>query len=495
MEERNVPNRIDRLEQIYREQLTQVFSAESVVPDTMPDVSGVLFADAQVCIRSGALSEGAAILEGSVVGTVVYLPEGEAAPQKLSIDIPVLMSFKNEKIGTDCRLVFSAESAGAEARAMNSRKVSLRAEVCADVTVYRESCIDLTADAGELTALEILPGDASFGFVRDIGEKTFTVADDVDLSSPIGQLLWFQTHPFAENCKRAGGKTILQGGIELQLMYLTPDSDAPCFETFRIPFSQLMDAAEDDASAAGVSLHTVSCFAEILPGLGRADSVSLEMQLAAQILYTGEQKLSFISDAYSLRRPLIITRDKLEATCPFGTDARKVSVKELIKTPEQASEILCVQLCATPCVFTQEGIKTTACVRILYRTESALRSVSKKIPVTFDAELYEEEYLYCKAICSEGFSSLQGEGIQLQFDVELTSSHAAKQRLEYVSHMELDTEGQYSSQDCPSVMAVRPGDRSLWELAKTYHSTVTLIESANADCAESDCFLLIPRGR
>ena len=71
MEERNVPNRIDRYEKVYKGQLSQVFSAESVVPDTMPDVGNILFADAQVYIRQMPL-----FAVGFVV--IVYLRMAQA---------------------------------------------------------------------------------------------------------------------------------------------------------------------------------------------------------------------------------------------------------------------------------------------------------------------------------------------------------------------------------------------------------------------------------
>ena len=495
MEERNVPSRIDRLEQIYREQLTQVFSAETVVPDTMPDAASILFSDAQVCIRSGTLSDGAAALEGTIVGVVVYLPEEGGAPQKLSVTVPVQMSAKNDRIGEDCRLLFSAELTGAEARALNSRKIAFRGEISADVAVFRQGVIDLTADTGDLASLECLPGEATVGFVRDIGEKLFTVADDLDLSSPVEQILWYQTRSFPENTKRLGGKVILQGSLELQLMYLPPEDDVPCFESFRVPFSQLMDSAEDDVLIAAVDLRTVSCFAEILPGLNRSDSISLELQLAAELLYVGEQKLSYVADAYSLRCPLLLTGDTLDAAAPYCAAAEKASVREFIKLLEPAERVLSVQHHMTPCVLTDEGVKTAACVCVVYKTESGLRSVMKKLPIVFSGDRAGSDCLYCKAVCLECAASVQGDGVDLRLDAGLTCVSAEKQPIKYVSHAEADAAAADGGGEHPSVMAVRPGDRSLWELAKTYHSTVALIESANADRTEADSFLLIPRGR
>ena len=494
MEEMPVPNRTNLLEQVCKERLTQVFSAEAVVPDTMPDAASVLFADAQVFIRSASLADGAATLEGTITGTVVYLPEGTVAPEKMNFTVPVSMSARNERIEDDCRLLFSAAVIGAEARAVNSRKLSFRSEICADMTVYRRSGIDLSVDTEALPALETLPGEAELGYITQIGEKTFTVADDLDLSAPIAQLLWYQTQFLPETARRVGGKTILQGVAELQLLYLPPDSDKPCYECRHVPFSQLIDADGDDETIAYVEFHPASCFVEIVPGLNRSEAISFEAQLTAQILYTAEKKLSYISDAYSLRCPVIIKRDRLEACGPFSAVSRKTTVREQLKLPEEPIEILSVQIAMTPCTVTDEAVKATAGVCILYRTETALRALMKKLPVEFPPD-ETGECLFAKAVCPENFAAIQHDAVLLQFDVELTSLSAQKKTVDYVSAMEAAESVPADAGDRPSIVAVRAGDRSLWDLAKSYHSTVALIRAANREDQPADSLLLIPRGR
>lgn len=494
MEEKNVLSRTDRLELIYKEQITQVFSAESVIPDTMPDAAAILFADARIYLRSGTTTDGALALEGTLEGSAVYLPEGEGAPEMLSVSIPVTMTARGEQFDENCRILYNAAVIGAEARMVNSRKISFRAEAAADVSVCRNGSIDLTADIETVDKPEILPGEVDIGYIQDIGEKTFTVADDVDLPTSIEKILWYQTNLFVENAKKVGERTILQGGVELQLMYLPPESDTPCFGVFHIPFSQLAEASGEDTAIAAVDFRTESCFVEILPGLNSSDTVSLEMQLTAQLIYVGEKKLTWISDAYSLHCPLIVRRETLKTTGPYISSAKKTTVKEFIKLPEQAKEILAVQTRMTPCVRSDTGIKTAACICILFRAENALRTVTKKLPV----EIREEsagECLYCKAVCSEPYKSLQGDGLQLQFDVDLMTVCANAQSIEYISRMEEDAAADAACRVYPSITAVKAGERSLWELAKTYHSTVALIEAVNDAECDPNGLLLIPRGR
>ena len=64
-----------------------------------------------------------------------------------------------------------------------------------------------------------------------------------------------------------------------------------------------------------------------------------------------------------------------------------------------------------------------------------------------------------------------------------------------IRSVEIDTESEPEEGALPSLTIVRRQERSLWELAKLYHSTVALVECANPDEAKCDDLLLIPRAR
>ena len=72
---------------------------------------------------------------------------------------------------------------------------------------------------------------------------------------------------------------------------------------------------------------------------------------------------------------------------------------------------------------------------------------------------------------------------------------ANAQSIEYISRMEEDAAADTACRVYPSITAVKAGERSLWELAKTYHSTVALIEAVNSAECDPNGLLLIPRGR
>ena len=58
-------------------------AAETVVPDTMPDVERVLCAEGTVIIKSKEVQDGRVNLTAGVAATVLYAPEGGAAGEFL----------------------------------------------------------------------------------------------------------------------------------------------------------------------------------------------------------------------------------------------------------------------------------------------------------------------------------------------------------------------------------------------------------------------------
>ena len=494
MDEMPVRDRIDCLEPIYRDQIAQVFPTECVVPDTMPDAESILISDGEVFFRSGTLSAGSAVLEGSIQGTIVCTGDKAGAPFRLEVSIPVVMTFQDQEIRDSDHLVFCGSVTGTEARIVNSRKISFRAEVTACIQVLRQNEIDLSADTTGIERTEILPGEVRLGYVTALREKSFTAADELDLSAPVDKLLWYHMELFSENAKKVGAKTILQGGAEVQLIYLTPNSEIPKAESFRIPFSQIMDAPEGEASLTAVVFCPVGCFVDILPGLNQSDTVSIELQLSAQVLYLCEQKTGYIADMYSLSAPLNVQTVQKSFAEPYSASALKVTERELIELPERPAEVISTSIRFSPCVISEKEIRTMASVCILYRADSGLRSVNRKIPVRFETESETKTYAVCSVVCGDIFTSVQSDGILLQFDAELNTVSAGAQSITYICSA-AQCESDHTHGERPSITAVRRGGRSLWELAKAYGSTVRLIESANPDSSDTDALLLIPRGR
>ena len=67
---------------------SQEETLESIVPDAFPDISRIVSAVGKVFLKDKELGEGSLRLSGTARVTVLYIPEGEAAPRPRGLRIP-----------------------------------------------------------------------------------------------------------------------------------------------------------------------------------------------------------------------------------------------------------------------------------------------------------------------------------------------------------------------------------------------------------------------
>ena len=82
-------DRYEQLAPVWSGSFSRDFTAESIVPDAMPDVAAVVDADGIITLRSKETEAGAVALAASVAVSVMYMPEGGGAMESLSVTVPV----------------------------------------------------------------------------------------------------------------------------------------------------------------------------------------------------------------------------------------------------------------------------------------------------------------------------------------------------------------------------------------------------------------------
>ena len=240
---------------VYSDTLSREETLETVVSDTLPDVARILDVDAAVYLRSKTLLQGSIRIEGSIRGTVLYIGEDSERLQRIEAELPV--SFSAEAEGTEDTDILAANLcvSSADAKLLNPRKIQFRVGVCAAVAAYRSVTAELPTEAEPTPGLYTLTDTKTVSFLSGIEEKSFLVSDEAELPAgcpPMEKLLCYSHTETVEELKQVGGKMILQGTVRLDTLYLTAGDDAPQQQSFRIPFSQILDIANGKAELSTV---------------------------------------------------------------------------------------------------------------------------------------------------------------------------------------------------------------------------------------------------
>ena len=155
-------------------------AAETVIPDTMPDVERVLCAGGTAIIRSKEVQEGRVSLTAGVAATVIYTPEGEEGTRCVSAAVPFSISLEAPGVTAGSAAVCMLSVTGIEARILNPRKLLIRAVLSVHVECYERRELETVCgvDCGGERQIESLVETCAVSPVVAVKEKTFTLTDE-----------------------------------------------------------------------------------------------------------------------------------------------------------------------------------------------------------------------------------------------------------------------------------------------------------------------------
>ena len=116
----------DFLREVIFDTISQEETAETIVPDSYPDVEQVLDTFASTVLRGKDYRNGSVSISGGIHAGVIYNPEDQSAPRALHFYIPFTVKLEHEAITEATRICVDCRVRSVDARIMNSRKVMIR---------------------------------------------------------------------------------------------------------------------------------------------------------------------------------------------------------------------------------------------------------------------------------------------------------------------------------------------------------------------------------
>lgn len=481
---------------------------EMIVPDACPDILRVVETEGKVLLHRRETAEGRVELAGSIRGSVLYLPDGEEGVRHLDINIPFTCTADNSAITPGLTVVAAGRCCRADTRTINPRKILIRAEAAVDVTLFAprmETICSQVLDASE-QRVEQLTETREVYLTACVQEKPFPFTEDVTLSAskPAAvELLKSRVILSRGESKIIGSKLIFKGSANVSLLYRGQDNGVYTAGA-ELPFSQIMEVtgvAEDAECDMTLALTGADC-ALNMEDDGRTVSVTLEV--LAQAVVRESRVLQVLTDAYSTREPLVAELSECPMDARLDRGVRSQNVREVWETPTPARELMDCSMTVAQLTRSQEGERLifTAQVELqaLYRDEEGeLFSVQRSMSVPCALDLPQG----CRCFCQcEGVGDVYAApapgGLEVRFALDFRYCALDRRTLAALSGLH-PGEALEEGGERPSLVlrTLGRGER-LWDLAKTYGTTIADIISANEledEAAAGDRLLLIPRRR
>lgn len=482
---------------------------ESIVPDACPDIMRIVDADGQVCLTSREASMGSLRVGGTVRAAVLYIPDGEDGPRHMDVQIPFLCALEDPALHGGCRVIALPRLCGVDARAVNPRKVLVRAELAIDLRVYapgeNSPCTGVSCGSGEDGVQQRLDQQEAY-LVCAVGEKPFTFSDVLNFpaSKPRAEeLLRSRVEPRNLEAKVIGSKLILKGEAELTVLYRAEGGEVVSAK-FQLPYSQIMEVAgvhEESDVMVEPAVSGLECSLQT----GDPGGVAVTMELLAQAAVWEKQPVTLLTDLYSTRAALEVEREEVSIERLVGWETRRENVRQMCECGIPAKTVVDASV-AVGRVTQGRGetgavtFRAETSVTILFLSEDdALCSVTYPIPAASELNTEEGARIACRCGAAGGLTAVPVTGgLEVRFDLEFSFLMTQAVQCPCVGSLR-ELPPPDGEADRPSVtLRVVGENEALWDIAKACGSTIQDIMAANEleqESAPAGMLLLIPRRR
>lgn len=478
-------------------------TAESIVPDSYPDIAAIADCYADAILRGKDCRDGSVTIAGGIKGGIFYTPEDGTYPRKLELYMPVSMKLENPALTSQAQVLCSLRVRSVDARMINSRKAMLRVSLGCEITAYEEATEELCSLQGQYPGLETKTASYEVCLPLETSEKSFVITDTLELGGsrpPIVQLYQQSCRLELSDRKLVGNKAVFKGMLHFKALYLS-ENETLYLHQQQIPFSQYCELQRDYDGETVSVLPVVTGYDLELDDSSGGQQMLLSVNVLAQCVVTGKTQLQLLEDAYCTQgnlEPQWKTYDMdscLDRQSGLETARQYLSgsLRELLDTTVYWDY---------PVQEQQPGqvkITVPVTIRVLgYNNQGELTALTGRTEAVQTMALSDTAFCRARAVPEgEVYTMLAADGAETRCTVSVETVCFSKNKLRTLCGGVI-TEQEEPDQDRPSVIIrTMQKDASLWEIAKAYGTTEAGIRAVNhleGDRLAEDTLLLLPIG-
>ena len=482
---------LDCYQKAFQDEKLIELTGETVVPDKMPDIGLLGDTNAHVILRVKRTEDSLGVLEGDLHATVCYLPDGAGGCCGIDIAVPWQAEFVSAEISDRAEMIGDVRVVQLETRMINPRKILVKAQICAEITVYEKESVVVCDKTEDVSAIQTRQRTVEFSVVGTVCEKTFVATDEYPLPAALhdGKVLCKSVRLRLDDVKTLVNKLIVKGSV-LSDVILTTEQGTMERISFTSGFSFI---AETDCETVSADVKSVlmptAMYYEIT---ANGQMLSVEVHGVCQMAAYRKQALTYLSDAYSNFCACKTETKTLAVFMDTKNSTQRETVNVSIPVRGQISEILFATATVGAPIHKEKAIQVPVCASVCVKYESGTLDWAKKV-TTVELKTKETERMQAVRIV-DIYSVANGNEASLRISIEADIREEKANRLEILSSVETDEENPYCLVR-PSITVVRRGG-SLWDLAREFGSTVELIQQYNQleeDEVSQNTLLLIPK--
>lgn len=490
-----------KLDQIIEENISQaIVEGDILVPDTKPDITRVLTADARVDLNKQKIGENNISIEGTVYFKILYVSDkGQQALYSVDSSTEFKENIEIENIHSQMKSEVELEVEHTDFTVNNERKIGVKAVINLTSRCIEEKTVEITKDITGLEDIQVLRESFNYTDIIGINESETLVKDHFELDQEefeIREVLKWDATAIEDETKITDGKVIVSGRVKIGLLYVDEEYNKELKVIKReLPFTHFVEIADAFSDMEyNLRLSVRQLYYDIKENLQEERKiVELEAVVGVEAKVLDTQTKEIVVDTYWPGRQLEITRDQVELKENIGIGKLNVLIRETLDTPQghpPISQLLSVNINPILTDFTTmednlivEGILEA---RVMYKAIEGIQPL-----YSFTQEVPFRQYIELEG-CKDGmegevdltvedtdYSIINGEQVELRLNLGARCEVFSRKILNIISNIEeLEGDLDLESRASLTIYYIQPGD-TLWKIAKKYYTTVEKIIETN----------------
>lgn len=472
---------------IYREISHQIKrvqeTAESVVPDTNDDIGKIASVQTSMLLKSKDVTSRCVLITGELTAALIYITESEKSVSSVRLSKPFTLEYDLPDADADALAHVNLIIQNSESRVINPRKVSVTFELFGELSLYRQetAAAETTLPESAPEGLHVQCEETELVTACAVMEKTFAVNEQFPFppGKPKPAQLVAQSVDFAlSDTQLIGTKAIIKGCVNITLCYLSSEVNYPVRAEFSTPFSQIIDTAEENTCHCSALVQLTSAYCSIADTINGDKALDAELHAVLQLVCHRRECVKYISDAYSNLMPSSYTAQTRQLAAVSAITAARLTADERVTVVEDCEDVLSVFTSLSQVSVLPDKLSAVVTLDIIYRTTGGTLSAVRRLVGVENAPGVSQARLM-SARLADVYLRPDGASIDAHISVELNYQTAAVTELTSVERVTLDDQSPYDISAFPALTLVRVEGESLWQLAKTYHSSVERIKQLN----------------
>ncbi len=486
-------------------------AGDVIVPDAMPDIQKILQIDGRARITASTKQGDKLLCEGVADFCILYIPardESEAPVESIKASLP----FKDVCAAAieDGNFMVEADLLHIGSMLLNSRKLSIKAEIALSLCEWSTTSTQLTTDVEAEKTPEVKT--RRIHAKQTAAEDVFSaqVADTLEKPSekpPFSKILKMDAAAMGQEVKLITGKAIVKGAVRISTLYLTDTYPAEIsFMEHDVPFTEILDmpgAAEGMDYAIDTAVDAIYYETDAESG-----KIGVEVTLRIHGTVTEIVELSLVEDLYIPGYETELSHTTCHIEKAFDSVHDQLAARKLFHLADDVPEPRTVyNVVGKPLVKSasvhdgKAEIEGQVDVYVLYMTEdeeTPLFCYQDSIPFSYMAETNapDSAHVSCRvSLLGCGFTLPSGGGVDVRANLDISLAFHAIESVDNVDAVSVTEEETAEKRPSLVIAFVNEGD-SLWDIAKKYKTTISRIAEANhldeADNVSHAMRLLIP---